>query len=112
MFPLSHSTWIILFPSSKGGLTELDNLAFTCGCNDYKRDLTRARDPQTRQLAMLFHPRRQRWADHFAWSENGNRVVGLTPTGRATVEALRMNREELINLRELLISANKHPPTG
>ncbi len=38
----------------------------------------------------LFNPRTQSWADHFRWE--GERVVPLTPTGRATAAALAMNR--------------------
>jgi hypothetical protein len=59
----------------------------------------------------LFHPRRQRWADHFAWSHGGTRVLGLTPVGRATVEALQLNREPLVNLRRVLVEAGEHPPS-
>ena len=33
----------------------------------------------------LFDPRRQRWSEHFAWSDDGTRVIGRTPCGRATV---------------------------
>jgi hypothetical protein len=58
----------------------------------------------------LFHPRRDRWADHFAWTDDGTRILGLTPTGRATVEALRLNREPLVNLRRVLVQAGEHPP--
>jgi hypothetical protein len=30
--------------------------------------------------------------------------------GRATVEALRLNREGLVNLRRILYAAGEHPP--
>ena len=58
----------------------------------------------------LFHPRRQRWREHFAWTPDGATVVGLSPTGRATVEMLRLNREGLVNLRRVLFAAGAHPP--
>ena len=45
----------------------------------------------------MFHPRRQRWRDHFRW--DGFRIVGLTPTGRATVAALQMNRPLILAIR-------------
>lgn len=99
-----------IFPYSRGGKTELDNLAFSCGCNNFKSGRTHARDPQTNRLAHLFHPRRQGWSQHFAWSEDKTQIVGLTPTGRATVAALRMNREELIKLRGMLLAVGEHPP--
>jgi hypothetical protein len=39
-----------------------------------------------------------------------NTLVGLTPTGRATVETLKLNREGLINLRRVLYVMGEHPP--
>lgn len=39
-------------------------------------------------------------------------IIGLTPTGRATVEALRLNRPEVVNLRRLLFAHGEHPPVG
>jgi hypothetical protein len=50
------------------------------------------------------------WSDHFGWSADGTLVLGLTPTGRATVEALRLNRDALTNLRRVLFAAQEHPP--
>lgn len=100
-----------IFPFGKGGKTHLDNLAFSCGSNSFKTNRTHARDPQTGKTVPLFHPRLQKWPEHFAWSEDAVQIIGITSTGRATVDALRMNRDELISLRELLLSAGKHPPT-
>ena len=37
-------------------------------------------------------------------------MVGRTATGRATVEALQLNRDELVEARELWIAAGWHPP--
>ena len=59
---------------------------------------------------LLFHPRNQRWRDHFAWTADCTAILGLTPTGRATVEALHLNREGLVNLRRVLYAAGEHPP--
>jgi hypothetical protein len=39
----------------------------------------------------LFHPRQHSWDEHFAWNVEGIEIIGLTPTGRATVVALNMN---------------------
>lgn len=93
-----------------GGKTDLDNLALACGCNGYKGHRIRARDPETKRVVPLFNPRRQKWIDHFAWSDDILLIVGLTATGRATVEALQMNRPELIALRHLLVRVGEHPP--
>ncbi len=100
-----------ILPVSAGGATTLDNLAWACpSCNHQKHTKTHALDPQTDRQTPLFHPRRQRWNQHFQWSENLIYIVGRTPIGRATVEALNLNRQELINLRQLLIGAGEHPP--
>jgi hypothetical protein len=88
----------------------MENLAFSCGCNSYKGDRTCARDPQTGRVAALFHPRRQRWSRHFAWSEEFTLIIGRTAVGRATVDALRLNRPELVNLRRVLRAMGEHPP--
>lgn len=99
-----------IIPRSKNGPTTLENLAFSCGCNSYKGDKTHDYDPQTGRLAPLFNPRRQRWPQHFAWSEDYLFIIGRTATGRTTVAALHLNRPELLNLRRLLRAAGEHPP--
>ena len=100
-----------IHPRSRGGPTMLDNLAFACtGCNGHKAAKTNALDPETGTIAPLFHPRRQRWVDHFCWSEDTTRVIGLTPTGRATVGALHLNRSGLVSLRRIMRLADEHPP--
>ena len=98
-------------PQSAGGASTPANLALSCqGCNGHKYTKQQAPDPVTRRIVPLFHPRRQRWSDHFAWGADGSLIVGVTSVGRATVEALRMNRIELVNLREVLYAAQQHPP--
>ncbi len=37
-------------------------------------------------------------------------VIGLSPTGRATVSKLQLNREPVVNFRRILIKAGEHPP--
>ncbi|PYS53428.1 MAG: HNH endonuclease, partial [Acidobacteria bacterium] len=81
------------------------------GCNGHKYTKQQVTDPITGLVVPLFHPRRDRWNEHFAWSVDTTVIVGLTPTGRATVEALHLNRIELANLREVLYDAQEHPPT-
>ncbi len=98
-------------PRSQGGKTTLGNLALSCqGCNNHKYTKTEGRDPVTGDIVRLYHPRRQQWRNHFAWDEDFNLIIGLTPTGRATVETLRLNREGLVNLRRILYAMGEHPP--
>ncbi len=101
-----------ILPKKDGGKTELTNLAWACPwCNTHKHTKTYAPDPQTGKQVRLFNPRLQKWEQHFRWSDDFLSIVGHTQTGRATVDALNMNRFEHINLRKLLQMAGKHPPT-
>jgi 5-methylcytosine-specific restriction endonuclease McrA len=105
-FSLEHIT-----PRSKGGTDEDDNLALACqGCNNRKYNHVEARDPVSGKLVSLYHPHHQRWADHFGWNEDFTLAIGLTPTGRATVERLQLNREGVVNLRQVLRTIGQHPP--
>jgi hypothetical protein len=100
-----------IIPSIKGGKTEADNLALSCqGCNNYKHVRTEGVDPISKKIFPLYHPRQQRWEDHFVWNDDYSLIIGLTATGRVTVEILRLNRDGLLNLRRLLHSVKKHPP--
>jgi hypothetical protein len=100
-----------IIPRFAGGRSSLANLAFSCfGCNSHKYTKTAAPDPETGEDSPLFHPRHQRWQEHFTWSEDRTRIIGLTAIGRATVEALRLNRSELVNLRRVLTLVGEHPP--
>lgn len=105
-FAVDHIT-----PRSRGGKTVQNNLALVCqGCNGAKYNKITASDPVTNLAVPLFHPRQQRWRDHFAWDQSCTYMVGLTPTGRATIVALQLNRPELINLRSVLYTIGEHPP--
>ncbi len=100
-----------ILPRVQGGATTLDNLALACqGCNNHKYDNVTAPDPVSGQVVPLYHPRRDRWDMHFAWSDDFTLMIGITPTGRATVETLHLNRDGVVNLRRLLYTIGQHPP--
>lgn len=89
-----------IVPRSAGGRTTVDNLCLSCPtCNRHKANRISAPDPITRRSTRLFHPHQDHWPDHFGWSDDGSQIIGLTPTGRATVEALRFNRLAMLTLR-------------
>jgi hypothetical protein len=99
-------------PESAGGPTVTDNLCLTCvGCNGFKLAFQTGPDPETGEHTALFNPRVDQWEDHFAWNEDGTRVLGLTPVGRATVARLQMNRQRMVEARRLWVQAGWHPPT-
>jgi len=98
VFEIEH-----VLPLSAGGRTTSGNLALTCpACNRHKGSRRSARDPQTGHSVSLFNPRHQRWAHHFRWSDNLTEIVGQTAVGRATVNALHMNRPSVRRFRAAL----------
>ena len=67
-----------IIPPAAGGTDDLPNLALSCqGCNNHKYNKTHGRDPVTEEPAPLFHPRKQRWRDHFVGV-----AAGASPLGR------------------------------
>ena len=100
-----------LIPESRGGPTEEENLWLACpGCNGFKSDRVFALDPLSGESVRLFDPRHQQWQEHFRWVEDGARIAGITPVGRATVIVLQLNRTVLVMARHLWIGASWHPP--
>lgn len=101
-----------LRPRSLGGDDSAENLWLACSrCNKHKASRMFAVDPQTSSEAEIFNPRTQSWLDHFRWSDNGIRLIGLTPIGRTTVAALQLNDENALETRALWVRFGLHPPS-
>jgi hypothetical protein len=104
-FHIDHVT-----PRAASGPTTAENLALACvSCSLRKWAKQSAADPDTGEEVTLFNPRSQAWGDHFRWE--GERIVPLTPTGRATVVALSMNRPVILAIRSEETIRGRHPPT-
>ena len=72
-----------IVPIVAGGITAVDNLCLSCyRCNEFKGARQTAPDPDDAQIMLLFHPRRQRWSEHFAWADGNLNVRGITSHGR------------------------------
>jgi len=100
-----------IIPLSKKGLSSRDNLALSCrGCNSYKYIRTEAFDDISEKQVPLYNPRADQWETHFAWDRNPLYLKGLTPEGRATIIALKLNRPQLISVRGILQQIHRHPP--
>lgn len=100
-----------IIPLARGGETSLQNLAYVCGgCNRKKGTRITGIDPDSGQEIPLFHPRIHLWQTHFSWNSIFTEMIGLTATGRATIQALQLNRPGVINLRAVLVRAGVHPP--
>jgi 5-methylcytosine-specific restriction endonuclease McrA len=85
-----------------GGSDHSDNLALACQrCNLSKGPNLTGIDPISGAIAPLFHPRRDRWDEHFL--VEGVRIEGRSSTGRATVVVLGMNEDRRMKLRWELV---------
>jgi HNH endonuclease len=104
-----------LQPQSLGGGNSLDNLALACRrCNEIRYNFTTGIDPVTQAEIPLFNPRQQQWSEHFIWSADALRLIGVTAIGRATCNRLDLNddrREEpfIQNARRQWLAAGLHP---
>ncbi|MHC5539511.1 HNH endonuclease [Singulisphaera rosea] len=102
-FPLDH-----IIARQHGGSTEAENLAQSCPhCNAHKGPNIAGIDPATGELTRLFHPRRDRRQDHFAWG--GALLTGLSAVGRTTDRVLAMNDPDMLNIRQALIAEGENP---
>jgi len=86
-----------------GGEDQLRNLCWSCTqCNLHKSSNFASVDPDSGTRVDLFDPRTDNWAEHFSVGVDGQ-IVGLTPTGKATVRLLDMNGHPQLELRRELI---------
>jgi HNH endonuclease len=100
-----------LVPTALGGSDDEDNLWLACRlCNGFKGVQITGLDPETNQQVALFNPREQEWSQHFSWSDDGIRINGKTPCGRATVIAYQLNNVIAVTVRANWVAAGWHPP--
>ena len=98
-----------VIPKSKGGRSDIKNLALACpGCNLSKSNRTTAIDPASGKSVLMFHPASQSWPEHFRC--HGHQIEGLTPVGRASVEALNLNHPRRQRIREVEALFGLYPP--
>ena len=87
-----------IIPRQHGGGDAEENLALACfHCNLHKGTNLTGIDPESGEIVRLFHPRRDRWRDHFAW--RGVALAGLTALGRTTIQVLKINAPRRLELR-------------
>ena len=99
-----------IVPRREGGETDATNLAIACvTCSLRKGAKMVAIDPQTQATVSLFHPREENWSEHFRLNDEFE-FEGLTPTGRATIAALGMNRPAIVSIRKELHFLGRFPP--
>lgn len=101
-----------IMPRARGGNHEESNLWLSCPlCNRFKSDHVQWIDEVTAQIVPLFNPRSQNWWEHFRWTSGGLRIIGTTPTGRATAALLHLGDDpDAILVRSYWVQAGWHPP--
>jgi hypothetical protein len=91
-----------------GGTGGPENLAFACYlCNRYKGTDIASIHPGTGELVRLFHPRQDRWSEHFRIA--GPILEPLTDVGIVTSQLLRLNVTARVVERQLLQSLQRYP---
>ena len=88
------------------GPTAESNLAWACYyCNSFKGPNISGWDPDSDEVIRLFHPRRDKWGDHFTWQ--GPQLVGQTKIGHVTVFVLAINHPDAIAVRKRLLEVGE-----
>jgi hypothetical protein len=94
-----------------GGPTHTENLCLSCpDCNAFKGSDIASVDWQQGEIVVaLYHPRQQRWSDHFEVDLISGLIEGLTDAGRVTIFLLHLNEADRVMDRKLLIDINRYP---
>jgi hypothetical protein len=91
-----------------GGSSTTSNLAFACYlCNRYKVSEAGSISPATGKYVPLFHPRQDRWEEHFRIA--GPIIEPITATGATTIRRLRLNARVRVIERQMLQSLGRYP---
>lgn len=91
-----------------GGNSEPENLALACVfCNLHKGSDIASISPQTGELVRFFNPRNDRWNKHFRLS--GAEIMPISDIGEATVRILKINSEDRLLERQMLINLSCYP---
>lgn len=100
-----------IIPRAGGGSDEESNLWLSCGlCHRYKGAQVEAVDPRAGKAVTLYNPRSDNWHEHFSWSADGAKIIGVTSVGHATIVALNLNNEVAVEVCRNWILAGWHPP--
>jgi hypothetical protein len=97
-------------PVAAGGDDREDNLALACrSCNSFKGNRSSHLDPQLGREERFYHPRTDRWEDHFLAIPESSKISALTAIGRVTVIGLRFNSPPQVTARQFWIQLGLFP---
>jgi hypothetical protein len=90
-----------IVPLSRGGDDSAANWALACrACNLYKATHLTGSNPESHAVVRLFHPREDRWEEHFHIGIQSGEIMGCSPVGRATATRLEMNSMAQMTARQ------------
>jgi hypothetical protein len=108
IFEIEH-----IIPRAADGETVFENLCLSCPtCNRYKSDRVSFQQKPSDSKVELFHPQQSVWSNHFRWNDDATELLGVTPIGQATIDLLRINRQQMIRVRRMWVAIGVHPPTN
>lgn len=96
LFEVDH-----VVPTSKGGTTDLENLALSCrACNAYKASFE-VGSSRSEKVTRLFNPRLDVWSEHFRINFQTMEVEGLSEVALGSIRRLRLNSSAQMKARSL-----------
>ncbi|MCI4667618.1 MAG: HNH endonuclease [Bacteroidia bacterium] len=91
-----------------GGSNSRENFCLAClYCNLNKGSNVGTVLPPGDRFLPLYHPRKQRWSDHFSIEDI--LIKPLSEIGEATIKVLDFNHEDRLRERELLLKLGRYP---
>jgi hypothetical protein len=99
VFEVEHIT-----PVAGGGTDSEENLALVYrSCNSFKGNRSSYMDSETNKEERLYHPRQDRWEEHFFVSSESCEIVPLTAIGRVTAICLKVNSRAQLTARQFWV---------
>jgi HNH endonuclease len=99
-----------IIPVVLGGSDNEDNLALACrSCNGFKGSRSGYIDIESIQVERFYHPRQDRWEEHFLVESESSEILALTAIGRVTIIGLKMNSRAQLTARQFWIQLGLFP---
>jgi hypothetical protein len=99
-----------IIPLAQQGTDDPANLALACrSCNLRKGSRIGGIAPDANSQVRFFHPRLDRWSEHFQVDSEFGIVTGITAIGTVTVVYLEMNSTAQVTARRLWIRLGLFP---
>jgi hypothetical protein len=99
-----------IIPISRQGASDETNLALACrSCSLRKGTRISGALLNSSTEVQFFHPRENRWSQHFQVDVDSGKIFGTTSTGEVTVRYLEMNSPAQVAARQLWIRLGLFP---